>query len=206
MMEKLAAALLAVLLCSQVGAADDARVTRFKISGDWSSAKVCSGEFCLYRAFTDASNWPDRALFVDFNESGRVFVTVHNARITDANLRTWRGTSKDRVNAEFRVDRNRIIRSTVNREIDRAERIIYESLDPAVFSMDFVNQLRTGQTLRIRYHFSEEPLTTRFSLKGAAAAIDRAVAMARENADDGYFSEKPSGRSARPSNDSEFFL
>lgn len=212
-MKKIASFLAAVLLCSQAAAADG-EISELKESGDWFSVKVCFEDGCVFRAGTEASSWPDRMLAVDFAEDGSISVTILTDELTEENLRTWGGTSHDRVSADFRVDRKRVITTDIERELDREDGTIYETLDPEVFSTEFVGELRTGRALRIRYHLSEGAATTRFSLKGASSAIDRAAGMAgraRANADDRFFDDAPS-KPSKPSkgsseaDDGAFFL
>ena len=178
------------------------------VSGDWASGRFCFDKGCLWIALVAASNLSDRFLSVVFMPDGQVRFTSLTSDLTQENIKTWGDTTEEEVRQEFRVDKNPIIDATITRTLDVEERTITEELPTELFGWDFVQQLRNGETLRIRHHFSDEPFIERFSLKGAQEAIDRAYTMNQKernlrSTDERYFEDAP--RASTFQRDSDFF-
>lgn len=198
---------LSLLLAPTSASAVEGDASQAVVSGDWISAQVCFPDGCLWRAATLSSSIPHRGLFVDFR-GGDISVTIQTSHLSQKNLRSWKNRDQDEVRADFRVDTYPVIEAVITRTLEAESRTVYEELPEELSSRAFLEQLRTGTTLRIRHH-RDQIFFERISLKGAKKAIDRARSMSQKkrhfrSPDEQYFEDTaPTSRSKR---DGEFFL
>ena len=140
----------------------------------WFSSRLCFTNHCLWRAGTSQND-------------------------SDQSLESWT-TDSDQVKIDFRVDRLTLYTLNINRYLNRSERTIYYDIPSNELGQKFINELKKGNTLRLRTHLNGNTYVVKFSLSGASAAIKRADTNSlkvteTKKKDNSYFEE----------NDNDFF-
>ena len=168
-MKKLLTLILALSLPFIVNA-ETGRSTDIRYHGDWSSARVCFADQCIWRASTVSG---DTILSVDFADNLTYGYVLYTQNIPLSVMNQW-DTDTDFITLDFRVDKRQKYRVSAERTLIRNEHTLYYDLPNKELGNQFADDLRKGNTLRIRFHINDETIIESFSLKGANAAISRA--------------------------------
>lgn len=162
----------------------------------WFSSRLCFTNHCLWRAGTSQN---DSIFAVDYLDNEKIRITYYSYDVSDQSLESWT-TDSDQVKIDFRVDRLTLYTLNINRYLNRSERTIYYDIPSNELGQKFINELKKGNTLRLRTHLNGNTYVVKFSLSGASAAIKRADTNSlkvteTKKKDNSYFEE----------NDNDFF-
>lgn len=108
------------------------------------------------------------------------------------NIRTWENTNIDYMRAKVRIDNQPYVETTLERELNREDRILYFSFSKKQFGDDFLRKLMKGNSLRVRLYTDDSNITLKFPLNGATAAINRIQGATLREMDDDGWGDKPS--------------
>ena len=140
---------------------------------DWESYRACEGARCIWRATVRDPAKP-QILALDFSDSGSYGIFMILGEIPKAEMDSWSGTT-DIADGEVRVDRKKIRKVEIFKILDRNARIITYSLPVETLGPEFIKELYAGNTLRVRVKENGSYIISSFSLRGATAAISRAL-------------------------------
>lgn len=165
----------------------------FQMHGDWASLKTCVPEGCVWRAVTTGgSESSGMWFFVSYFPNGKSVFTMQMRDVSLENIRTWENTNIDYMRAKVRIDNQPYVETTLERELNREDRILYFSFSKKQFGDDFLRKLMKGNSLRVRLYTDDSNITLKFPLNGATAAINRIQGATLREMDDDGWGDKPS--------------
>lgn len=199
----LAACLLSAV-CLGASAQEVGQSTNHQYSGDWVSFRLCGSDGkCYWRAST-ASADSSEMLALDWPEFDKfpVPVTQIILLVSFETMQRWQGNT-DQIDGKLRVDLRPIRNTKLFRELNRSTRTLFTNIPPSAADASFINELKLGNTFRLRTTVNGYNYTSQFSLRGAAQAINRAqnaAARAYERASGGYdpYFDNPNFGSPQP--------
>lgn len=158
---------------------------------DWQSYRLCNGARCVWRAAVRDLEKP-QIFAVDFSDDGTFSMYILLGEVPNAEMDTWSGTT-DIADGEVRVDRKRIRKVEILKVLNRDIRVITYSLPTETLDINFIKELYGGNTLRFRIKENGSYNISSFSLRGATAAISRALnATLKIDDDRAYFENEDS--------------
>lgn len=165
----------------------------FQMHGDWASLKTCVPEGCVWRAVTTGGSESSGVwFFVSYFPNGKSVFTMQMRDVSLENIRTWKNTNIDYMRAKVRIDNQPYVETTLERELNREDRILYFSFSKKQFGDDFLRKLMKGNSLRVRLYTDDSNITLKFPLNGATAAINRIQGATLREMDDDGWGDKPS--------------
>lgn len=192
MFKKILAGTCSTLLAFSVGCFAGDNPT-FQLHGDWATVKKCIPQGCVWQAVTTGGSESSGMWFlVTYFPNGKFDFSMQRINVPLRNIRTWDDTNIDYMQAKVRIDNQPFVETTLERELNREDRILFFSFSEKQFGDDFLRKLKKGNALRVRLYTDDRNYTLKFPLNGATAAINRIQsAMARERDDEGW-GDKPS--------------
>ncbi len=120
-------------------------------------------------------------LYVDFVKGHFINFEIDVTALSDAVLADWL-VDKDTVEADVQVDGKTVHSVVVTRDLRRTNRTLRMFFLVDRFGEDFLEELKNGKTLHVRYHIHSRTYGDRFLIRGSDKAIELAFEMSKRDA------------------------